>query len=85
MQRDTKKFKEEGLKHARKAYETSHAVLDSISLPTPHMVLDVKTTNKREQPDFRMHENNFYRQKRMEDLRRTPAGVRAAHTPRRFS
>jgi hypothetical protein len=85
VQSDTRKFKEEGLKHARKAFESSHSVLESVSLPTPHVILDVKMTNKREQPNFRMHENNLYKQKRMEDMRRTPAGVRAAHTPRRIS
>ena len=85
VQTDTKKFRDEGLKHAKKAYDSSNAMLGSISLPTPHMVLDVKTTNKREQPDIRLHENNHNMHKRIEDLRRTPAGVRAAHTPRRFS
>ncbi len=86
VQTETEKLKEEGLKHAKKTFESSSAVLDSISLPTiPHVILDVKTLNKREQPDIKLHENNHHRQKRMEDLRKTPAGVRAAHTPRRFS
>lgn len=85
VQKDAKKFREEALNHAKKTYNSSNAVLENISLPTPHMVLDVKTTNKREHPDIKLYDNNHNRQKRIEDLRKTPAGVRAAHTPRRFT
>lgn len=77
--------KKEGMKHAEKSYNLSDAVLNSISLPTPHMVLDVKTLNKKEHSDLNLYDNNQTRKKRIEFLRKTPAGVRAAHTPRRFA
>jgi hypothetical protein len=85
VQNHNKKIKEEGLNHAKKTYQASNDILESISLPTSHMILDVQNTNKREQPNIELYENNHHRQKRIEDLRRTPAGVRAAHTPRRLS
>ena len=80
----SKALREQGVHHAKKAFDTSHAVLGSIGLPSPSMVLDIKTTNKREQPDLKMYENNEVLKKRVESLRKTPAGVRAAHTLRRF-
>jgi len=84
VEEDAKLFKEEGLHHAKKAYEASDSILGSISDPTPHMILDVKTLNKKEQPDLKLYENNNYRKRRLQELKRTPAGVRAAHTIRRF-
>lgn len=82
--KSAKALREQGVKHAKKAFDTSSAVLGSISGPNRSMVLDVKMTNKREHPDLRLYENNDVLKKRVEALRKTPAGVRAAHTPRRF-
>jgi hypothetical protein len=81
---DNKKFKEFGLQHARKAYETSSAMLDSFYNPTPSMILDIKILNKREQPDIRLYENNQHAKQLLNEMRRTPAGVRAANTIRRL-
>jgi len=77
----------DSLKHANSAYEGSSAVLGAIAnnlVPSPHMILDAKVTNKREQPDLKLYENNHTLQRRLESLRKTPAGVRAAHTLRRL-
>lgn len=78
-------LKEQGVKHAKKAFDISGDVLGSVGLPTTSMVLDVKMLNKREHPDLRLYEHNEVMKKRVDSLRKTPAGVRAAHTPRRFS
>lgn len=77
-------LKDQGNLHAKKAFETSSAVLGAVGLPTTSLVLDVKMLNKREHPDVRLYENNEVMKKRVNSLRKTPAGVRAAHTPRRF-
>ena len=82
--KSSKALREQGVQLAKKTYDTSNAVLGSIGLPTPSLVLDVKMTNKREHPDLRLYENNEVMKKRFDALRKTPAGVRAAHTPRRF-
>lgn len=82
--KSSKALREQGVQHAKKAFDTSSAVLGGVGLPTPSMVLDVKMTNKREHPDVRLYENNEVMKKRVDALRKTPAGVRAAHTPRRF-
>ncbi len=82
--RGSKMLREQGVGHAKKTYDTSGAVLGSVGLPTTSLVLDVKMLNKREHPDLGLYENNQVRKKRIESLSRTPAGVKAAHTPRRF-
>jgi len=79
--------KEAALHYAKNAFEGSDAVLNSISssiTPSPHYILDANVLNKKEQPDFRMHEDNHNLKRRLEELKRTPAGVRAAHTLRRL-
>lgn len=79
--------KEQGLNAAKSTYASSSAMLDSITnnvAPIPHVVLNVNAINKREQPDLKLHLNNQALQKRIEDLSKTPAGVRAANTPRRL-
>lgn len=85
--KSAQKAKEQALNAAKNAYESSSTLLDSITnsvAPNPHVVLDAKAVNKREHPDIKLHQNNKVLKKRIEDLRRTPAGVRAAHTPRRL-
>jgi hypothetical protein len=84
MVQTSKNLKEQGVHHAKKAFDTSSAVLGAVGLPTTSLVLDVKMLNKREHPDLRLYENNEVMKKRVNSLRKTPAGVRAAHTPRRF-
>jgi len=77
------------LNRAKDAYDQSSAVLDSITHNLAHgkddkMILDIQLMNKKENLDFNLHEKNYSREKRMRDLRRTPAGVRALHTPRKL-
>ena len=82
---DTKKLRVDGLNAAKEAYANSSAILDSINSPSPpHMVLDVKTTNKREYPDVRLYENNSNLRARLNELKKTPLGAKAAHTLRRL-
>jgi len=85
--KSAQKAKEHGLNAAKHTYEASSAMLDSIAnniAPSPHVILNANVVNKREHPDIKLHEKNHSLQKRIEDLRRTPAGVRAAHTPKRL-
>jgi hypothetical protein len=44
------------------------------------MILKTKMTNKREQPDIKLHENNRALKRRVYENRYTPAVVRAMHT-----
>ncbi len=77
----------DALHHAKSVYETSHAVLNNIStqlVPSSEMVLDAKVLNKREHPQIKLYENNKTLNNRIEELKRTSAGVRAAHTLRRL-
>lgn len=79
--------KEQGLKAAINSYKSSSGMLDSITnnvANSPHVVLNAKAINKREHLDVKLHENNQALKRRMEDLIKTPAGIRAAHTPRRL-
>jgi len=85
--KSSQQAKEEGLNHAKKTYESSSTILNNITndvADSPHVVLNANAVNKREQPDLKLHENNQGLNKRIEDLRKTPAGVRAIHTPRRL-
>ena len=85
-----KKNTNAALDSARHAYRQSSAVLDSVAsnlVEGNHssMILDVENLNKREHNQLSLHDVNLSREKRLEDLRKTPAGVRAAHTPRRLN
>ena len=73
----------DGLAAAKQAYARSGAMLGGITA-SPKMVLDVHTTNKREQPDIFQYENNAHLRSRVNGMRRSPAGVKAAHTLRRL-
>jgi hypothetical protein len=79
----------EALNNANQSYQKSSKILDSITQNLAegnnHMVLDAITTNKRENPDLALYEDNQTRNRRIEQLRHTPAGVRAAHTIRRLN
>jgi hypothetical protein len=80
---DARKMRVDGLAAAKQAYARSGAMLDGITA-SPKMVLDVHTTNKREQPDIHQYENNAHLRARVNGMRRSPAGVKAAHTIRRL-
>lgn len=85
-----KKQTDVALHHAKEAYKHSGAMLDSIASNIvegnhANMILDVENLNKREHNELNLHDINHAKAKRLEDLRRTPAGVRAAHTPRRLN
>jgi hypothetical protein len=85
--KSSQQAKEEGLNHAKKTYESSSTILNNITndvASSPHVVLNANAVNKREQPDLKLHENNQGLNKRIEDLKKTPAGVRAINTPRRL-
>ena len=74
----------DGLAAAKQAYARSGAMLGAIDA-SPKMVLDVHTTNKREQPEhLHQYENNAYLRARVNGMRRSPHGVKAAHTIRRL-
>jgi hypothetical protein len=80
---DTKRLRTDAIAYAKEAYVNSGAMLDNLNSSNP-MVLDVKTTNKREYPDVMQYENNVNLKARLNALRRTPLGVKAAHTIRRL-
>jgi hypothetical protein len=73
----------EGLHHAKQAYETSGVMLDSINAESK-MILDAKSANKHEHPEIKLYQENKHLQKRINDMRRTLHGVKAAHTLRRM-
>ena len=68
---------------AKQAYTRAGAMLGAID-GSPKFVLDVHTTNKREKPDIAQYENNAYLKSRVNGMRRSPHGVKAAHTMRKF-
>merc|ERR1712151_262433 len=81
---DARKLRIDGLNAAKEAYTRSGAMLGGITA-SPKMVLDVHTTNKRESPDWiHQYENNAYLKARVNGMRRSPHGVKAAHTLRRL-
>jgi len=74
----------DGLAAAKQAYARSGAMLGAIGAGHP-IILDVHTTNKRESPDhLHQYENNAYLKARVNGMRRSPHGVKAAHTIRRL-
>lgn len=78
-------LRDQGLHHAKEAYRNSDVMLDSIQTHSGNkLIMDVKTTNKAEHNDLNLHENNQYRKDRINWLKRTPLGVKAAHTLRRL-
>jgi hypothetical protein len=79
--------KVEGLAAAKAAEANSHNMLYSVvnePAGSNKMILGVDLLNSYEQPDLRIHENNLTLKRRIEGLRNTPAGVRAAHTFRKL-
>lgn len=85
-----KKTTDAAMNSARSAYRQSGAVLDSIASNLvqgnhSNMILDVENLNKKEHNYFSLNDKNHARERRLEELRKTPAGVRAAHTPRRLN
>ena len=80
---DARKLRVDGLTAAKEAYATSGAMLGAIGA-SPQMVLDVHTTNKRERVEIHQYQNNSHLKARINGMRRSPAGVKAAHTLRRL-
>lgn len=80
---EARNLRNEGLHYANQAYERSGVMLDSINAGSK-IILDAKTTNKLEHPDIKLYQDNKHLQKRINELRRTPHGVKAAHTLRRM-
>ncbi len=85
-----KKNTDVALNSARHAYKQSGAILDSVASNLvegnhSNMILDVQNLNRREHNQFSLYDKNHAKERRIEEVRRTPAGVRAAHTPRRFN
>jgi len=86
-----KKNTDAALNSARHAYRQSSAVLDSVASyhiaeqDGANIILDVDNLNKREQNQISQYDRNHAKERLMKELRRTPAGVRAVHTPRRFN
>ena len=80
---EVRKLRTEALNNAKKSYEVSGNMLDSINAG-PRMILNAKTINKSEHPQLRLYENNKALHQRIESLRKTPFGVKAAHTLRRM-
>jgi hypothetical protein len=79
--------KAEGLANAKAAEHKAENMMYSITdnpAPRPQMVLGVDLLNRHEQPSLRLHEHNGALHDRIERLRHTPAGVRAAHTFRKL-
>lgn len=75
----------DGLHHAKQAYGRAGTMLDSITSGS-RIILDAKTTNKSEHPheELKQYENNKYLHDRVAGMRKTPHGVKAAHTLRRM-
>ena len=85
-----KKTNAVALQNANQAYRQSGSLLDSIASNlvegnNSSMILDVNNLNKKEHNSLGLYDSNIAKEKRLEELRRTPAGVRAAHTPRRLN
>jgi len=77
----------EGIAAAKAAEAKSHNMLYSVvnePAGSNKMILGVELLNNYEQPDLRIHENNLTLKRRIEGVRNTPAGVRAAHTFRKL-
>lgn len=83
--KDTRSLRAEGVAAAKEAYVNSGHMLDALTSQNGgSVVLDVKTLNKREFPTVMQYGENHNLKERMESLRRTPMGVKAAHTLRRM-
>jgi hypothetical protein len=82
---EVRNLRVDGLHHAKEAYARSGNMLDAINSGS-RIILDAKTTNKSEHPheELRQYEDNKYLHNRLAGMRRTPHGVKAAHTVRRM-
>jgi|LauGreDrversion4_2_1035121.scaffolds.fasta_scaffold445448_1 hypothetical protein len=79
--------KAEALANAKAAESKAENMLYSVTnnpAPISKMVLGVDLLNRYEQPSLKLHEHNSALHNRIERLRHTPAGVRAAHTFRKL-
>jgi hypothetical protein len=82
---EARSLRVDGLHSAKQAYGRAGIMLDAITSGS-RIILDAKTTNKQEQPhaDLKQYENNKYLHDRVAGMRRTPHGVKAAHTLRKL-
>ena len=79
--------RKEGVTNALEAERRADRVMEDITNNlggTNEMILPVTVTNTKEKPDFISNEENNALKHRVEKLRKTSIGVRAAHTPRRM-
>merc|ERR1711957_1113297 len=82
---EARSLRVDGLHHAKQAYGRAGTMLGAITSGS-RIILDAKTTNKQEHPhpELRQYENNKYLHDRVAGMRKTPHGVKAAHTVRRM-
>jgi len=82
---EVRNLRVDGLHHAKQAYSNAGTMLGAITSGSK-IILDAKTTNKQEHPheQLRQYENNKYLHDRVAGMRKTPHGVKAAHTLRRM-
>jgi hypothetical protein len=83
----SKNARKEGVTNALEAERRADRVMEDITNNiggTPEMILPVTVTNTKEKPDFITNVENNALKNRVEKLRKTSIGVRAAHTPRRM-
>ena len=80
---EARSLRVDGLHHAKEAYNRAGTMLGAITSGS-RIILDAKTTNKQEHPDIKQYENNKYLHDRVAGMRRTPHGVKAAHTLRKL-
>ena len=82
---EARSLRVDGLHHAKEAYGRAGTMLGAITSGS-RIILDAKTTNKQEHPhpELRQYENNKYLHDRVAGMRKTPHGVKAAHTVRRM-
>merc|ERR1712151_345481 len=85
VHKEARQLRVDGLHHAKEAYANAGTMLGAITSGSK-IILDAKTTNKSEQPheELKQYENNKYLHDRVAGMRKTPHGVKAAHTVRRM-
>lgn len=85
IHQEARKLRIDGLHHAKEAYDRAGTMLGAIGAGS-RIILDAHTTNKSEHPpkELRQYENNKYLHDRVAGMRKTPHGVKAAHTLRRL-
>jgi hypothetical protein len=82
-----KLLRKEGVSHALNAERKADSVIEQITNNiggTPEMILPVEMRNTKEHNHIKLHEDNNALKNRLEKLKKTSIGVRAAHTPRRL-